>query len=38
MRVPRRLAYFCFLRVHAASEAWWPFDAVARQWEQGGCA
>jgi hypothetical protein len=35
MRLPRRLAYFAFIRVHAASEADWPFDVVARQWKDG---
>ena len=30
--VPRWLAYWCFIRVHEASEAHWSFDAVARAW------
>ena len=33
-RLPARVAYFAFIRVHAASEVDWSFDDVAREWER----
>ena len=31
--LPRKVAYFAFIRVHAASEVHWDFATVARVWE-----
>lgn len=32
-RLPRRIAYWAFIRVHAAGEANWTFAEVADHWE-----
>jgi len=32
-QLPRKVAYFAFIRVHAASEVHWDFATVARVWE-----
>jgi hypothetical protein len=34
MHLPARIAYFAFIRVHAASEVHWSFREVAETWEQ----
>jgi hypothetical protein len=36
MALPRKVAYFAFIRVHAAGEIWWSFKDVADNWERKG--
>ena len=32
--IPPRIAYWCFIRVHARSEVHWTFAEVAKTWER----
>jgi hypothetical protein len=34
-RLPRSVAYWAFIRVHAAGEVDWTFNEVAKNWHSG---
>jgi hypothetical protein len=35
-KIPRHIALWCFIRVHAAGEAHWSYEQAYGHWENGG--